>query len=74
MNLAKIRCEKCKFFKPIYIHPWSKGVDKELLRTDNGFACLCEDERVSVSIGRKAGIGCEMFVEASPSSEGEATT
>lgn len=39
-RLSKIKCMKCKYYRKIYIHPWSVNILDNLKGTYNGFACI----------------------------------
>ena len=45
MNINEIRCKKCKYWRKIYIHPWSQGIPEELKCSRNGFACILPLEK-----------------------------
>lgn len=40
MDLNKIQCKKCKYWRKIYIHPCSEGIPQDLKASTNGFACI----------------------------------
>ena len=65
--IDNLKCSECKFYKGVYIHPWSK-CDDALKQSTDGFCCtLFEDDkeldRIDVLIGLKDSIGCEMFTK-----------
>ena len=44
MDLDKMRCKKCKYYRNIYIHPWSENVPEELKGSKIGFACILPND------------------------------
>lgn len=79
MDLNKMRCENCIFYRSVYIHPWSKGIDRDKIGAYNAYACIAEcsieaqdnfkdssenyKPSIMVTIGETSSIGCELFTE-----------
>lgn len=44
MNIEDMHCKNCKYWRRIYIHPWSEGIPEDLKQSKNGFACVLPSE------------------------------
>ena len=64
IEIRKIRCKKCIYYRGLYVHPWSEGIPEEMKGFVKGFSCILPtDEDFIKSFNQRVPNQEDLFVD-----------